>query len=164
MNEMKVAIVELPPMKVVSFHGFGQGPEDIALAAMQDWASIHQYFDRDNARCFGFNNPDPTPGSPNYGYEVWLPIQQQDEINDANVKQFTGGTYAMAHCEGEMQNAGEFIPSAWSKLMKWLENSSYQMGKHQWLEEQLADDGLTLPEMGKTGKLSLNMYLPVKKG
>lgn len=163
MNELKVKIVELPPMKVASFHGFGTGPEDIALAAMQEWAVKNKYFDKEYARCFGFNNPDPTPGSPNYGYEVWLSIPEQVEVNDTAVKQYSGGTYAVTHCEGQMQNAGEFIPSAWKKLMEWLENSSYQLGKHQWLEEQLGEDGLSLPEMAETGKLSLNLYMPVKK-
>ena len=163
MNEMKVDLVELPPMKVVSFHGFGPGPEDIALAAMQEWASKHQYFEQKNARCFGFNNPDPTPGSPNYGYEVWLPVPQEVEVKDATVKEFAGGTYAVTHCMGEMKDAAEFIPNAWKRLMEWFENSSLQMGKHQWLEEQLGEKGLTIPEMGKTGKLSLNLYLPVKK-
>ena len=163
MNEMNVNLVEVPPMKMVSFHGFGTGPEDLALAAMHEWARKHQYFKGDHPRCFGFNNPDPTPGSPNYGYEIWLVIPQEVAVDDATEKQFPGGTYARTHCEGQMQDAGDFIPAAWKKLMEWLENSSYQLGKHQWMEEHLADDGLTLPDMDNLGKLSLDLYLPVKK-
>ena len=30
--------------------------------------------DVEKARFFGFNNPNPSPGSPNYGYEQWLTV------------------------------------------------------------------------------------------
>ena len=27
-------------------------------------------------RLFGYNNPDPTPGSSNYGYDVWITVDE----------------------------------------------------------------------------------------
>jgi len=162
MTEPKIRIVEHPSMKVISFHGFGQGPEDIAIAAMLEWVEKHTFFEYKDVRCFGFNNPDPTPGSPNYGYEIWLTLPDQLEISDAPVKTFSGGTYAVVHCEGSMAEAEEFIPSAWKSLMEWLENNKYQLGQHQWLEEHLGANGLLIPQMIKSGRLSLDLHLPIR--
>ncbi|MRS04526.1 hypothetical protein EG832_15105 [bacterium] len=163
MSSIEVSLKELRPMRIVSFHGFGSEPEGIALSAMFEWATKHDYFTQKNTRCFGFNNPDPTPGSTNYGYEVWLVIPEDMTVEDLPVKQFEGGLYAVANCHGNVEEAGSFIPSTWKKLVEWVENSPYQTGKHQWLEEQFPSDGLTLPEMNARGKLCLDLYLPVRK-
>lgn len=163
MHNIDARFVELPAMKIVSFHGFGQEPEGIALSAMFEWAEKHNYFRQDNSRCFGFNNPDPTPGSSNYGYEVWLTIPEGMPVEDKPEQQFKGGLYAVANCNGKIEEAGSFIPSSWKKLVEWVENSPYQMGKHQWLEEQIPVDGLSLPEMNAQGRLNLDLYLPIQK-
>jgi AraC family transcriptional regulator len=159
----EVRIMELPAMKYVSFHGFGAEPEGIALSAMFEWAAKHEYFQSENSRCFGFNNPDPTPGSSNYGYEVWLAIPEDKNIVDKPVQHFEGGLYAVINCSGKVEEAESFIPSTWKKLVEWAENSPYQMGKHQWLEEQLPMGSLQLPEMYAQGKLNLDLYLPINK-
>lgn len=159
----QVRLVELPAMKIASFHGFGESPEDIALSAMYEWADRHNYFQIKGVRCFGFNNPDPTPGSSNYGYEVWLSIPEGMQTEDKQVQQFEGGLYAVVNCSGKVEEAGSFIPSTWKKLAEWMENSPYQMGKHQWLEEQVPFEGISLPEMNASGKLNLDLYLPIIK-
>jgi AraC family transcriptional regulator len=163
MSKKEIRIVELPASKIVSFHGFGESPEGIAISSMLSWAEKYQSFQYKETRCFGFNNPDPTPGSTKYGYEVWLILPEKIEVEDQEVRFFKGGLYAVTHCEGMVDNAGDFIPSAWKKLMEWLENSPYQMGKHQWLEEQLPVEGLTIADMYKQGKISLDLYIPIKK-
>lgn len=163
MSTIEVSIKEIDPMNIVSFHGFGAEPEGIALSAMFEWAAKHQYFQQENPRCFGFNNPDPTPGSNNYGYEVWLVIPDGMSVEDKQVQPFAGGLYAVANCSGTIEDAGSFIPSTWKKLVEWMENSPYQMGKHQWLEEHLSFPGMTLPEMNMQGKLNLDLYLPIQK-
>jgi hypothetical protein len=58
-------------------------------------------------------------------------------------------------------DAFEFIPAAWKNLMEWLESSSYKMGKHQWFEEQLGEDGLSFVEMPLKGRISLDLYMPI---
>lgn len=163
MKENEVRIVELPAMKMVSFHGFGSGPEEIALTSMFNWAEKHDYFQSNETRCFGFNNPDPTPGSNNYGYEVWLSIPQTMKFDDIEIREFEGGLYAVLNCSGNVDQAGEFIPASWKQLVEWMENSPYQMGKHQWLEEQIPLTGMSLPEMYASGKLNLDLYLPISK-
>jgi DNA gyrase inhibitor GyrI len=156
-----IRILNLPAMETVSFYGFGENPEDAAISLMMKWSEEHQYFSHANGRCFGFNNPDPTPGSKNYGYEIWLTIPDGIDSGDTPKKQFSGGLYAVAHCSGMLADAFEFIPAAWKNLMEWLESSSYKMGKHQWLEEQLGEDGLSFVEMPLKGRISLDLYMPI---
>lgn len=163
MTAKDVRIMTLPAMKVVSFHGFGANPEDIALSAMNEWAEKHDYFRSSSARCFGFNNPDPTPGSSNYGYEAWLAVPDDLSIEDAKTRQFEGGCYAVMNCSGKIEEACAFIPASWKSLVEWLENSSHQMGKHQWLEEQLPLPGLSQSDMIKKGLLNLDLYLPIRE-
>lgn len=163
MENIDVRFLELPAMNIVSFHGFGAEPEGIALSAMFEWAAKHEYFQLENTRCFGFNNPDPTPGSSNYGYEVWLLIPERLSVEDRPVQLFSGGLYAVTNCSGKVEEAESFIPSTWKKLVEWVENSPYQMGKHQWLEEQLPLEGISLPEMYTTGRLNLDLFLPIQK-
>jgi AraC family transcriptional regulator len=163
MDKIDVRIVELPAMKYVRFHGFGESPEGLAFSKMFDWAEENRYFSQTENRCFGFNNPDPTPGSNNYGYEVWLIIPENMPVGETPVMQFSGGMYAVTRCSGSMASAGEFIPSAWKNLVEWLENSPYQMGKHQWLEETLPGDDLSFPEMYTQGKMKLDLFMPISK-
>ena len=49
--------------------------------------------DRGKHRLFGFNNPDPSAGSPNYGYEVWI-VVDRDEMtpeDGVEIKAIPGG-------------------------------------------------------------------------
>ena len=71
MSQLDVRIVKLEPMTVASAYGFGKEPEGIASRKLVAWAKPKGLFD-DPAQhpTFGFNNPDPSPGSPNYGYEL----------------------------------------------------------------------------------------------
>jgi hypothetical protein len=78
MTELDVRIVKLESMRVASFHGFGTEPEAIAFGKLTAYAQPKGYLDDLEAKSvFGFNNPNPSAGSPNYGYEVWL-IQRRD--------------------------------------------------------------------------------------
>ena len=71
MEPIEVHIVQLAPMRVASAHGFGASPETLAWDKLTTWAKERGLWqDAAPRRFFGFNNPDPSPGSPNYGYEI----------------------------------------------------------------------------------------------
>lgn len=164
MSEEKVRIVELVPARVVRFHGFGPGPEDIAFEKMWAWAKENHYLEKPKVRYFGFNNPDPTPGSPNYGYEIWLTVPEGEKPENIEMVDFSGGLYAVSRCQGKMSDAGSFIPAAWQSLSAWVENSPYQFTHdHQWLEEQIPVQGMSLPDSFKSGVMILDLHLPIKK-
>lgn len=156
MDELNVRVIQLEPMRMICFSGFGTEPETQAIRKMTEWAkSKGLYKDGKPRRFFGFNNPDPSPGSPNYGYDVWMTVDESVQPDgEARLIEFPGGQYAVARCEVKDPYAD--IPHTWQRLVTWMENSTYTYGQHQWLEEQLTtyDD----PSQG----FILDLYLPIK--
>lgn len=155
MSELEVRIERLEPLRVVSFSGYGESPEPEALAALQAWAKPKGLLDDPAAyTLFGFNNPDPSPGTPNYGYEVWLVIDPDMEPEgDVEVKEFSGGLYAVTECKG-VENIGP----TWKQFVAWREASKYQHAHHQWLEKHLTTTDIPLEEF------RLALYMPVEEG
>jgi DNA gyrase inhibitor GyrI len=155
MSELDVRIVKLDPMRVASFLGFGPSPEDEAFKQLTPWAKDKGLLENvEKHRIFGFNNPNPSPGSPNYGYEVWIVIDPDMEVGkDVKSLEFGGGLYAVAQCivpKGDF----EVIGITWKKLVAWREDSKYKCSSHQWLEESIPTD---LPDT----EFVLDLYLPI---
>jgi DNA gyrase inhibitor GyrI len=157
MEQLEIRIITLPPMRVACVNGFGQGPEGQAFDKMKAWLKAHDLLGKP-ARQFGYNNPDPTPGSPNYGYDVWVTLDESIKADgDAHIIDFPGGLYAVTRCE--VKNPGADIPATWQKLFKWMQASRYHQGRHQWLEEHLGP----LEEMGDNNYFTLDLYLPISE-
>src|SRR4030042_6752269 len=139
MDELDVRISTLKPMRVGSFHSFGAIPEIDAAAKLVAWAKPKGYLDDpEKHRIFGFNNPNPSVGSPNYGYEFWIQIEPDMEVEkEVTVKEFEGGMYAVTRCEVK-GNPYDEIGATWMKLAEWVENNSkYRYGTQQMLEEHV---------------------------
>ena len=150
MNDLQVRIVDLEPMRWAGTSGFGPEPEGLAWEALLKWAEPIGLLSRPH-RFFGFNNPDPSLGSPNYGYDQWITIDASVQVEEPiKIKEFSGGRYAVTRCEG-VQN----IHAAWQQLVVWREASRYRMGQHQWLEE------LITPPDGPWDKAQFDLYLPI---
>ena len=140
-------------MRMVSAYGFGAEPEGIA------WEKINAFTEKNGINLadgsittFGFNNPDPSIGSPNYGYEIWLPVSEETEAEgDLRIVDFGGGLYAVTTFKG-LENIGRI----WKEIVKWRENSKYKCGNHQWLEELLTYQ--VPPE-----DFVFNIYLPISE-
>ncbi|MDD5220758.1 MAG: GyrI-like domain-containing protein [Candidatus Bipolaricaulis sp.] len=118
----EVRIVDLPPMRVASSLGFGKEPEDQAWKQMQAFAaSAGIRLGEKGGQTYGFNNPDPAPGSENYGYELWLPVGADVEAKlPIQIKQAPGGKYAVTRFTG-LSNIGR----VWKELAAWFEDSPY---------------------------------------
>jgi AraC family transcriptional regulator len=158
MENQDIQIITLPAMRVASFYAFSASPETEAWNKVVNWAKSHDSWqEAPIVRIFGFNNPDPSEGSPNYGYEFWLTIgpgvQPDDEIK---IKEFSGGMYAMLRCD-VTANPWDIIPTSWGKLVKWLESSYYKFGNHQWLEEHFSRS-----DSNDKGFI-LDLYLPISE-
>ncbi len=151
MNSLPVRLVRLEPLQVASFHAFGPSPEGLAWEKLAAWAGLRGLLDDpERHRIFGFNNPSPTVGSPNYGYEFWLELLDGDAAKgEVTLQEFAGGLYAVTRCQGV-----ENITPTWRELSLWLEQSSHRMGSHQWLERHLG--GADNPET-----MLLDLYLPL---
>ncbi len=154
MSELKVDIVTLKPMRVISALGFGAEPEGIGSQKISEFGIKKGLFKEGEPQgTFGFNNPDPSPGSPNYGYEIWLPIGPKVEPEgDLRIIDFRGGLYAVTNFTG-LANIGQ----VWGELVKWREASKYRHGNHQWLEELLVSPDTPLDEY------EFNLYLPISE-
>lgn len=74
-----VRIVRLQPFRAVCASGFGTNPEAEAWSKLKLWVqSQGMLHELAKHRFFGFNNPNPSVGSPNYGYD------QQNKFNSFN--------------------------------------------------------------------------------
>lgn len=116
MSTEEIRIVTLPPMRVACVNGFGESPESQAFEKMKTWAEAHGLTGKPQ-RLFGYNNPDPAPGSPNYGYDLWLSVDGAVQAGgEARILEFPGGLYAVLRIE--VRSPGDEIPAAWQRLVK----------------------------------------------
>jgi DNA gyrase inhibitor GyrI len=152
MSELEVRIVQLEPMHVAFALGFSESPEGEAWEKILTWAKSKGLLDDlDKVRFFGFNNPDPSPGSSNYGYEQWITVDPGTKAEgDIKTKGFSGGLYAVARCKGV-----ENIYPTWKQLVGWREDSQYKQAHHQWVEEAITPPGTPVEEM------VLDLFLPI---
>jgi DNA gyrase inhibitor GyrI len=155
MSDIDVRIVKLPPMRVACVNGFGEGPEAMAFDKMKAWAHAYKLL-QTPYRLFGYNNPDPSPGSPNYGYDVWITVDESVQPDwEARIIEFPGGLYAVTRLE--VKSPGEDIPAAWQQLVRWMEGSKYRHSHHQWLEEHIGP----LDETVNAIPFMLDLHLPI---
>lgn len=152
MDELEVRIVELSPRRVASVHGFGQQPEYIAWDKLMAYAQPRGLLaDPDRHPIYGFNNPNPSAGSPNYGYEFWIDVDPgtpPDSHGEAAIKDVEGGLYAVTRSYGI-----DRIGLTWERLVTWCENSRYRYGPQQCLEHHISS--------AKDSDLVLDLYLPI---
>jgi DNA gyrase inhibitor GyrI len=130
---LDVRIVSLEPLRVAAALGFGASPEAQAWEKLLSWARAEGVLQsRPAPRFLGFNNPSPTPGSPNYGYEQWVTVGPEAcGSAEVTIRDFPGGLYAVTRCT--LANIGE----AWQQLVSWAEDSRYEITQEQCLEECL---------------------------
>lgn len=149
-----VRIVDLPPMRVASALGYGKNPEDQAATMIGEFARKIGIEPGSPAyRTFGFDNPGPSPGSPNYGYEIWLVVGPDVEAEEPiEIKDIPGGKYAVTRFTGLPQ-----IGDCWRALVAWFEDSPYTRPPN-WANglEEILNPTETDPE-----KWVFDLYLPI---
>ena len=151
MSDLEVKIVQLDRMRVASAYGFGTEPEGIAWEKMQAFAKKNDLPLDQHHHTFGFNNPDPSPASPNYGYEIWLAVGPEVQPDgDIRIQTFDGGLYGVTQFK-DLNKIGE----VWKQLVRWREDSKYKTGHHQWLEELLNSVDIPIEEY------VFNLYIPI---
>lgn len=147
-------IVKLPKLRVVSFHSKdSKSPEPEAWSKLENWAKPKGMFNRPEIhQIYGFNNPNPTKEQPLYGYEFWITVDDDFEVeSELTVKTFDGGLYAVMSCSGV-----ESIAPTWAKLVERVTDSEYKLVKtHQWLERHVD------PHNTELTTFVLDLYAPV---
>ena len=154
MEHLDVRLIHLEKMTVAATLGFGTQPE------MQAWEKILA-FARENGlleqpqrpRFFGFNNPNPSPGTPNYGYEQWMTIPTGLQPDSGiEIKEIPASRYAVTRFQGL-----EHIGSMWMRLVAWCEASPHRMGDGQCLEELLSP----VEDMDDLSRYVFDLYIPI---
>ena len=140
-------------MWVASVHAFGEAPEQEAWRRLRLWAVPRALFSDFNRHpVFGFNNPNPSPGSKEYGYELWIRVDGPEEGESAvTFREFEGGLFAVTTCK---LRGDPDIAASWRRLWEWAQRGPYRWRRAQELEKVL-DPNAAEDEM------VLELYLPV---
>ena len=163
-KKLEVKIVKLESMRVASVRAVGTTPEHDAWEKMRSWAEPRGLLeDTEKHPVFGFNNPDPSPGRKEYGYEFWIRVGQNTQpAGDVEIKEFEGGLYAVTTCKLKEELESEFFKKegyleSWKNIVDWVTHSSkYKFSKHQCLEKA-HEPGASEEE------LILDLYCPIEE-
>ncbi len=162
-EKMEIRIVYLPPATVVACQHIGENPEEVS------GGKIYNFIKESNLpvlkpdfRLYGFNNPSPKEGQAVYGYEFWVTVPENLEVDESYLtKTFEGGLYA-AHCI----KFGDF--NEWETFSNQLkENEEYEIdwrgpeGMGGCLEEELNIYTNILEGVNKVEQLDL--LIPIKR-
>ncbi len=137
----EIEFIRLEPMTVASCLGFGAEPEGLAWQGLAAWLRAKGLSLR-GRRYFGFNNPNPSPGSANYGYEQWAELPEDiaaapgAQDGAVSIKLFEGGGFLTLSHEG----GPERLPASWARLLAAAEASPYRMANRHCLEECLSPE------------------------
>ncbi len=163
MKEFTVSIVELEPMRVASVQVMSETPEHDAWEKMRKWAEPRGLLQNlEEHPVFGFNNPNPSPGQREYGYEFWIRVGDDIEPEgDITIKEVKGGLYAVTTCNLKRELESEYFKEhgyleSWKKIVDWVESSKYTMGDHQCLEKATNPNALNEEPI-------LDLYCPIKE-
>lgn len=150
-KEMEVKIVELEPMRVASFRAISKSPEHEAAQMLATWAQDRGYLeDLEKNPVFGFDNPSPTKGKKEYGYEFWIKVSGDFDEENVNLKDVEGGRYLVTTCESL-----SVIGEKWKQLANWLKTSEYKFRDVECLEK-------THDFSASEEELVLDLYLPIE--
>lgn len=162
-KEIQVEIVQLEPMTVASIQAISKTPEDDAWKKVVAFAEPRGLLkDLKKNPIFGFNNPNPSAGKEEYGYEFWIRINPDIKMEEGvTKKEFSGGLYAVTRCNLTKESTSAFLHEhgqleSWANLVKWFESSGYKKGKHVCLEKSVNPNK---PDED----LLLDLYLPIAK-
>ena len=153
MADLKVRVERLPRMWVASVLACGEAPEVEAWGRLRQWAIPKGLLgDDDRHPIFGFNNPNPSAGRKEYGYELWIRVDAPEAGEDAVAfKEFAGGLFAVTACRLQGDPG---IGATWRRLWDWAQGGPYRWRRAQELERVLNPNA-------REDELVLELYLPV---
>ncbi len=148
---MEVKIVETQPMRVASFRAISESPEHEAAKLLADWAQGKGLLDDlEKNPVFGFNNPNPTEGKKEYGYEFWIKVDDDFEEEGITIKDIEAGSYAVTTSESL-----SIIGERWMQIIEWVKNSEHEFRDAEFLEK-------THDFSAAEDELVLDLYVPIK--
>jgi len=139
-SELDVRYVDLPDMTVASALGFGKEPEYEAAKLLNAFTRKLGFTPGSPGHpSYGFNNPNPSPGSENYGYELWCRVDPGTKAEPPiKIKQIPAACYAVTRCDG-LPNIGK----VWKQFSAWFadhHDNTPPCTVQCWLEHLLTPD------------------------
>lgn len=154
-NELEVQFKRLLPMRVVSFHAISETPENDAWKKLREWAEPKGYFaDLDKNPIYGFNNPNPTQGKKEYGYEFWLVVDSDFKSDEVTVKDIPESFNVVTRCN--VEDITKDIGETWSKILQWIKEHKIKIAGKFGLEKVI------VPSHSGEGFI-LDIYIPVEE-
>ena len=155
MTEPDVRIQRLPAMRVAWVLAVGHSPEQEAWRLLSRWARPAGLLeDPDSHPVFGFNNPGPSPGMQDYGYEMWVAVDALVQPPEGlGVKEFAGGLYAVTSCRLAPASG---VPERWKALLRWVHTSPYTWRRTTHELERVRNP------LAPGDEVVLDLYLPVE--
>lgn len=160
-------VVKFEPCRVAAARGFGGEPEGIAWKSLLSWMG-RRGLSISDARFLGFNNPNPSPASANYGYEQWVALKGEagraaesatGKDEGIEFKDFEGGLYAVAEHRGSPMG----LPASWGALSLAVERSGFRRSTRQWLEEVLTPELLAAGGEPDWDKFAFDICIAVEE-
>lgn len=154
-DELEVQFIRLQPMRVVSFQAISESPENEAWAKLREWAEPKGYFDDlEKNPIYGFNNPDPSPGKKEYGYEFWLVVNPDFKSDEVEVKDVPESFNVVTRCN--VEDPARDITEAWKKILQWIKKHKIKFAGRCGIEKVI------VPSHSGEGFI-LDIYIPVKE-
>lgn len=157
-----VRIINLPKMVFACYRAESASPEEDCWKIMNGFIQENNLLEQYGFRHFGFNNPDPTEGSPIYGYEMWVTIPKELSVPmPLYKKEFSGGSF------GAIPTYMTEIGERWQQLWQWAMNDvhyevDWDIDKdRRWLEECIDYQLFNDPTVGPDKK-QLDLLVPIR--
>jgi DNA gyrase inhibitor GyrI len=155
MTDVEVRVERLPAMRVAWARAVSGSPERDAWQALGGWAKAEGLLDDPQAHpVFGFNNPSPSGGAREYGYEFWVAVGPGAAPPEGiGLKDFPGGLYAVTSCR---LSGGPSVPQCWKALLRWVHSSPYAWRRTAHELEKVRDP------LAAAADMELELYLPLE--
>jgi DNA gyrase inhibitor GyrI len=151
MGDPKVRIVQAEAMRAAVKHGEGAEPERLAVDALDAFAKSHDLLANPSTyHLFGRNNPSPTPGKAEYGYDSMITVDPDFEADGVEFIGIPSGTFAVVRTN--LTN----ITKMWYWIYEWVEKSEYEVAGHG-LEEPLSGSE------ADPDHFVFDLWLPIKR-
>lgn len=145
----EVKFERIGKMHVASYKVISQNPEEDSISFLNGWAEKNGCLHIPGIRNFGFDvqisKQQQEEGL--RGYEYWLTVPDNVVESDGIViKDIKEDEYAVLRITDPFNDPFKKIPTGWQSLHNWVESSEYKLinckGRH-WLEEVVEEDGIT---------------------
>src|SRR6056297_10803 len=155
LTNANIRIIRLKPTKIAAYRAKSESPEADSLKPLLEWANKEGIMDLPTTRLFGFDTAVDKKEYPVYGYESWISIPDDCKVpNPLEEKHLPGGLYAVTNT-----TYGNFdVQKRWQMFAKWFEESEFEYGGQQCLEEVLLIETLDNPS-----KLQLDLLIHIKE-